>query len=147
MSKLKIIPSQFSGGGKEGDFGWMITQPKYANTFFIFNDNETEFKIHQSNPKDSSGCQVGGGNAVIRPYQCHTPPKAGGIPTGPNFTGLTSDVQTMIDSAMTTIKAGIKAGGYDSVVYSSDGHGGLGTSIFSVPDDVKNYIVSQINAL
>ena len=146
-SKLKIIPSVYSGDGKDGDFGWMIKQPKYAKTFFIFNDNVTEFEAHQNDPASPSGCGVGGGNAVIRPYQCQTPPKAGGIPTGPNFSGLSPDVKNMIDTAISSIKKGIIQGNYDSVVFSSDGHGGLGTSIFKVPEDVKTYIVDQINKL
>ncbi|MBQ0721746.1 MAG: hypothetical protein KBT89_16275 [Gammaproteobacteria bacterium] len=62
---IKIIASVFSGDGKVGDFGWMITQPEYAKTFFIFNDNVSQFKIHQDHPNDPSGCSIGGGNAII----------------------------------------------------------------------------------
>jgi len=144
---IKIIASVFSGDGKVGDFGWMITQPEYAKTFFIFNDNVSQFKIHQDHPNDPSGCSIGGGNAIIRPYQCKTPPQAGGIPTGPSFIGLTAEVKQMIDAAIQAIKMGIQSGGYDRVAYSSNGHGGLGTSIFKVPQDVKTYIVAQINTL
>jgi len=146
-SKVKVIGSVFSRGGKEGDFGWMIDRPEYASAFFIFNDNTSQFEDHQKDPKSANGCSVGGGNAVIRPYQCKSPAKAGGIPTGPNYKGLTPDVKSMIDAAILTIKNNIKSGGYDTVYYSSNGHGGLGTSIFKVPQDVKTYIVDQINSL
>lgn len=144
---VKIIPSVYSGDGKVGDFGWMITQPEYAKTFFIFNDNVSQFQMHQDHPNNLSGCSIGGGNAIIRPYQCKTPPQAGGIPTGPSFSGLTPDVKQMIDVAIQAIKNGIQAGDYNSVAYSSNGHGGLGTSIFKVPEAVKTYIVAQINTL
>ncbi len=146
-NKLEIIPSVYHGDGIDGDFGWMIQQATYKDAFFIFNDNQSQFEAHIQDPAGVAGCSVGGGNAVIRPYQCHTPPKAGGIPTGPGFSGLTTEVQAMIDLAMEEIKKGIKAGSYSKVVFSSNGHGGLGTSIFHVPDDVKKYIVAQILSL
>lgn len=146
-SRLKIIPSVFHKGGQEGDFDWMIKQDKYKSAFFIFNDNESQFKLHLKNPSDPNGCSIGGGNAKIRPYQCQTPPKAGGIPTGPNFTGLTEEVKSMIDTAIIQIKEKIRLGGYTEVIYSSDGHGSLGTGIFHVPNEVKNYIVAEIEKL
>ena len=146
-NNLKIIPSVFHGDGQDGDFGWMIKQEKYKDAFFIFNDNRSQFEAHVKDGSGITGCSAGGGNAVIRPYQCQTPPKAGGIPTGPGFSGLTTEVQSMIDQSIEEIKKGIKAGSYSTVVYSSNGHGGLGTSIFHVPDDVKKYIVENILSL
>ena len=146
-NKLKIIPSVFHGDGQDGDFGWMIIQEKYKDAFFIFNDNQSQFEAHIKDASGIAGCSAGGGNAIIRPYQCQTPPKAGGIPTGPGFSGLTTEVQSMIDQSIEEIKKGIKAGSYSTVVYSSNGHGGLGTSIFHVPDDVKKYIVEKILSL
>ncbi len=146
-NKLKIIPSVYHQDGEEGDFEWMIQQEKYKDAFFIFNDNQSQFEAHVQDPTGIAGCSAGGGNAVIRPYQCYTPPKAGGIPTGPGFSGLTPEVQSMIDLAIEKIKQGIKADSYSAVVYSSNGHGGLGTSIFHVPDDVKKYIVNEIESL
>lgn len=143
-NKLKIIPSVYQGDGKDGDFGWMIKQEKYKDAFFIFNDNQSQYEAHIKDPCGDAGCSVGGGNAVIRPYQCMAPTKAGGIPTGPGFSDLTAEVQLMIDQAVEEIKKGIKAGSYSEIVYSSNGHGGLGTSIFHVPDDVKKYIVEKI---
>ena len=50
-----------------------------------------------------AGCAPGGGNAIIRPYQCKTPPRAAGIPTGPNYDSLTPEVKQIIDEAIATI--------------------------------------------
>jgi len=144
MKAVKIIPSIYKGQGMEGDFEWMIQQDKYKSTFFIFNDNESQFKAHLKDPSDPLGCNVGGGNAVIRPYQCTNPPQAGGIPTGPNFPSLTPEVKQLIDSAIHLIQQNIDTYNYNAVVFSANENGGLGTSIFEVPDDVKTYIVKQI---
>jgi hypothetical protein len=74
----------FNGTGKDGDFGWMILQDQYRDVLFIFNDNVKQFTAHQNDSLDPEGCSPGGGNAIIRPYQCLTPPRAAGIPTGPD---------------------------------------------------------------
>ena len=60
----------------------MIEQPEYADALFVFNDNEGEFRAHQGHAPGARRCHAGGGNAVIRPYQCEDPPRAAGIPTG-----------------------------------------------------------------
>lgn len=149
---LRIHPSVFSHGGTDGDFGWMIQQDKYANAFFIFNDNEEEFLAYQGNQGTSGpGCSAGGGNAGIRPWQCATPPRAGGIPTGTldhgGYPKLTAEVKAHIDTAVAFIAARIADHGFTDVYFSSDGHGGLGTGIFRVGADVKAYIVQQIDGL
>jgi predicted NAD-dependent protein-ADP-ribosyltransferase YbiA (DUF1768 family) len=145
--KLTIIASVFHKGGEVGDFKWMINNPDYKDAFFIFNDNKEEFQIHHDDPNDPAGCHVGGGNAAIRPWQCKTPPQAAGIPTGPNFTGLTAEVQQLIDLAVNDIRANLKNTNYQRIIFSSDGNGGLGTGIFEVPEEVKKYIVKQIYSL
>ena len=70
---MQVIGSIFGGGGKAGDFGWMIQQPEYDDALFIFNDNEEQFLAFRKNPKSGAGCARGGGNAIIRPYQCAEP--------------------------------------------------------------------------
>lgn len=147
---MKIVPSVYHGGGKGGDFSWMIVQPSYAKALFIFNDNEQQFLDHQQDPTSASGCAAGGGNAVIRPYQCQQPPKAAGIPTGSHGQGypsLTPQVKTVIDQAVAAIRQVLDDGDYDTLVYSSDGQGGLGTNIFRVGQDVQSYIIGEINRL
>lgn len=148
---MQVIGSIFTGGGKVGDFGWMIRQPEYADALFIFNDNEEQFLAHQENPDDPYGCARGGGNAVIRPYQCAKPPKAAGIPTGMNGVGYPSfitHVQKMVDQAIAAIRALIATGRYQRIYYSAANESGdLGTGIFHVGDDVKRYITTQIKKL
>jgi hypothetical protein len=79
---MEVIGSIFKGSGQKGDFGWMIEQPEYAEALFVFNDNEEQFREQRKDPSSPFGCTPGGGNAVIRPYQCEEPPRAAGIPTG-----------------------------------------------------------------
>jgi hypothetical protein len=104
---MRVIGFVFSGRGQDGDFSWMIEQDRYKDALFIFNDNEGQYKEHRDNPGDLTGpgCQPGGGNAVIRPYQCSTPPRAAGIPTGPNYDHVTPDVKHTIDDAIAAINA------------------------------------------
>lgn len=143
---VELIGSVFQGGRKPGDFGWMITQPDHADALFVFNDNEREFRAHQLHAPGGSGCHAGGGNAVIRPYQCEDPPRAAGIPTGDagGYPELTDQARATIDEALAAIGALLATGRYTQVFYSADASGGLGTSIFSPGDDVKKYIVDGL---
>lgn len=147
---IVVIGSQFTAPGRDGDFGWMIEQAKYDDVLFIFNDNEEQFLEHVRDPSSDFGCAAGGGNAVIRPYRCRTPPKSAGIPTGANGQGyqdLTATNQRTIDLAMTNIRQLIRTDRYGRIVYSSDESGSLGTGIFEVASSVKNYIVREISRL
>ncbi|MFY9770249.1 MAG: hypothetical protein WAK04_08450 [Xanthobacteraceae bacterium] len=143
-----VIGEVFIEPGKDGDFSWMIQQLQYRDVLFIFNDNEQQFKAHQDNPNAAKGCSAGGGNAVIRPYQCLIPPRAAGIPTGPNYKSLTPDAKDNIDEAINTIKSIVAREHYRRIMYSArDTSGALGTQIFSPGDDVKEYIVRQLRAI
>lgn len=147
---MKVIGSIFGGGGKDGDFAWMITQDYYRDALFVFNDNEAQYKAHreQATKLGGSGCAPGGGNAVIRPYQCQTPPRAAGIPTGPNYDSLAPCVKEIIDEAIATIKRIALKERYNRIIYSAaNATGDLGTSIFHVGDNVKEYIVNQLKGL
>ena len=148
---LQVIGSIFAGGGKAGDFGWMIQQTEYADALFVFNDNEEQFLSHRKNPKVGTGCDVGGGNAVVRPYQCENPPRAIGIPTGSkgnSYSSLTAHVQQTIDDAISAIQSLIATGRYQRLFYSAaNTAGALGTGIFDVGDDVKRYIVARLRAI
>ena len=68
----------FQAKGVHGDFAWMIGQPQYAKTIFIFNDNVVD--AADPNPHD------GAGSAAIRTeswkYKPTSSPRALGIPTG-----------------------------------------------------------------
>ncbi len=147
---MKVIGSIFVGGGRDGDFNLMITQGQYQDALFIFNDNEQQYQEHRDKPGDptGTGCVSGGGNAVIRPYQCQSPPRAAGIPTGPNYNTLTPAVKQIIDEAIATIKSIAVKEGYNRIIYSAKSiNGDLGTAIFHVGDDVKNYIVDRLKSL
>lgn len=147
---MLVIGSVFLGHNQDGDFGWMLQQETYSDSFFVFNDNQEQYQEHRKNPKSSYGCAAGGGNASIRPYQCEDPPRAGGVPTGANAEGyasLTPEVKQIIDEAVATIKQTCDEHGYKRLFYSSDGHGSLGTRIFGPGNDVKAYIVQQLEAL
>lgn len=140
---MEIIGTVFKCPGEHGDFAWMIEQPEYADALFIFNDNEEQFLAYRSEPRPPWACTDGGGNAVIRPYQCTDPPRAAGIPTGSGGRGyqeLDDHVRFIIDRAISDIRGLLETGRYDRVFYSSDGKGGLGTEIFTVGEEVKGYV-------
>lgn len=149
---IELIGSVFRGPGREGDFGWMIGRPEYADALFVFNDNEEQFLAHLRNPEDAAGCSAGGGNAVIRPWQCREPPRAAGIPTGSLANGgyrqLSKDARTYIDEALVRIRNLIDVQGYHRVYYSAEHEGGaLGTGIFDVDEGVKRYIMTRLREL
>lgn len=142
----------FAGRGRDGDFGWMIEQPGYADTLFVFNDNEEQFRAYLKKPASPAGCSAGGGNAVIRPYRCASPPRAAGIPTGTlgagGYPALTDGVRQVIDEAIAHIGSVVGAHRYQRVLYSAaDARGALGTGIFAVGEDVKRYIVERLREL
>ncbi len=143
---MKIIPSIFVKRNEEGDFDWMIHQKEYNHILFIFNDNV----------EDHNTSYLGGGNAIIRQYNQYSDlmiPRSAGIPTG-NYMGgfkrLTENVQWYIDEAILEIKDIIEEYNYDTVMYSSlktedkNGHMKLGSGIFNISDDVKEYIVKEL---
>jgi hypothetical protein len=146
---MELVGSVFTGRGRAGDFGWMIEQPEYADALFVFNDNESQFRAHQGHAAGARRCSAGGGNAVIRPYQCEDPPHAAGIPTGDagGYPRLTDAARTAIDDALAAIRALLATGRYQRVIYSADPSGALGTGIFDVGDDVKRYIVDGLRTL
>ena len=142
---IEIIPSIFIGKNKVGDFNWMINQPEYDNALFIFNDNE---EFHYM-------CIKGIGNAIIRQYNCYNKnisiPRSAGIPTGTmkngGYTELSPDIKKIIKSAIREIKQLIDTYNYQTIYFSSDKNGKLGTSIFTVHPDVIDYITSKIKLL
>jgi hypothetical protein len=148
---MEVIGTVFNGAGQVGDFRWMIEQPEYADALFIFNDNEEQFRAYRRNRGDRFGCAPGGGNAAIRPYRCTDPVRAAGIPTGADRIGyvhLTSEIREVIDDAFSVVRELVATGHYNRVIYSAaDDSGQLGTGIFNVATDVKEYIVSQLKGL
>ena len=148
---IHIVPSVYKGFGQDGDFDAMIHKHEYVDALFVFNDNEEQWKAHLSGIH--SACFKGGGNAIIRPYQDKTPPRAVGIPTGhamvkgSGYESLTPEVKAVLDRALGVVRDLVDTGRYDKLVYSSDGHDSLGTGIFKVGQDVKDYIVVRLHGL
>ena len=86
--------------GAEGDFQWMIKQPQYNNTLFIFMENFVDAMRQDS--------EAGGGTACLRPYSLYHQPDssyklcAAGVPTGwshetHGFSIMDADVKQAID--------------------------------------------------
>ena len=141
---VKVIGSIYTGNNTVGDFNWMIKQSDYTNCLFIFNDN---IECHLTNKK-------GSGNAIIRQFNRFSSlakPMSSGIPTGTlkygGFTKLDEEVKTIIDGSITEIKELIEKYNFDTVYFSQDSSGKLGTSIFKVNQDVIDYITEQIYKL
>ena len=148
---MQLIGTVFQGGGTYGDFGWMIPQPEFSNALFVFNDNQEQFLAHLNDSKSTYGCAPGGGNAIVRPYQCQNPPRAAGIPTGSmgaSYSALSPDTALMIDNAVKVIESLLSSGRYNRVFYSATSENGpLGTGIFKVSKEVKDYILEKLRAL
>jgi len=145
---MQVIKSQYSGPRQNGDFSWMIGRPEFARALFIFNDNEAQFIAFQTG--HASGLSAGGGNAAIRPYQGHSPIRAAGIPTGNHggYQKLDKNVRALVDDAIAHIQRLLATGNYDQVIFSYDAQNEtLGTGIFNVADEVKNYIYESICSL
>jgi hypothetical protein len=145
---MQVIKSQYSGPRQNGDFSWMIGRPEFARALFIFNDNEAQFIAFQTG--HASGLTAGGGNAAIRPYQGHSPIRAAGIPTGNHggYQKLDKNVRALVDDAIAHIQRLLATDNYDQVIFSYDAKNEtLGTGIFNVADEVKNYIYESICSL
>lgn len=143
--KIRKVKSVFTRPETEGDFAWMIEQPKYAQSLFIFNDNETQFKAFHA--KDPNGLSAGGGNAIIRPYQAGAHPRAAGIPTGDGtgYLVLDSHVKGVINQAINYIKKLLASGNYNEIVFCTDQAGEtLGAGIYSIACEVKDYIFREL---
>lgn len=159
--KISIYGTIFSVPGKLGDFEWMINQPEYRNSLFIFNDNIVH---HNSSRK-------GAGNAVIRPYNKYgftklglSKPLSAGIPTGTSVqsngfqdlnepivlpNGLQTTVKIVIDNSINEIKKLLHKYKYDAIYYSASNStdATIGASIFAPSVNVKEYITKKIHSL
>ena len=143
---IKVVRSTYRGAGVLGDYLWMIDQPEFARALFIFNDNEEQFDAYVAG--EASGFTAGGGNAAIRPLRKHSPPRAAGVPTGKHgrgYSALDATTKSKIDEALAVIHALLKTGDYDQIVVSKDKDDDtLGTGIFEVAREVRDYIYQQL---
>jgi hypothetical protein len=140
----QVIGTKFTKVGVYGDFDWMITQPEYSDSLFIYNDNIEAFKnLNYRRP--------GAGNAIIRPYRFKNPPRAMPIPTGSRaeggFTELSTNVKNDIDRSIREIKDVITKNNYKRVFYSAGSDEIIGMSIFHVDYEVRKYITNELKSL
>ncbi|MFK4488865.1 hypothetical protein ABIA45_003943 [Bradyrhizobium sp. USDA 336] len=42
--KVEVVGVVFTGGGKYGDFSWMIERTAYRDALFVFDDNEAQYR-------------------------------------------------------------------------------------------------------
>jgi hypothetical protein len=150
---VAVLKSRFEGAGREGDFSWMILQPQYDRTLFVFNDNEEQFYAHFNGTEHC--CSAGGGNAAIRPWQCGDEPRATGVPTGcyqpgPHqlgYSALDSHVRRAIADALAQIVRLLRTGRFDTLAFSWDDRTHLGGRIFDTAQDVRDHIVAELLAV
>lgn len=145
----QVIGFVFDGQNKDGDFNWMISRDQYRDALFVFNDNEGQYYQHRDHPTEvtGAGCLAGGGNAIIRPYQCRTPPRSIGIPTGPNYSSLTPEVKRTLDEAIDNVHRIASKQKFKRIIYNAaNARGDLGTRTFQVGEDVKQYIVMKLKS-
>ncbi|MFM8505219.1 MAG: hypothetical protein ACKOBB_09315 [Acidimicrobiaceae bacterium] len=143
---IKVVRSTYRGAGVLGDYLWMIDQPEFARSLFIFNDNEEQFDAYVAG--EAGGFTAGGGNAAIRPLRKHSPPRAAGVPTGKHdrgYSALDATTKSKIDEALAVINALLKTCDYDQIVVSTSKDGDtLGTGIYEVAREVRDYIYQRL---
>lgn len=142
---ITLVPNVYVHGDPDTDFGRMLVRPEYADALFVFNDNEQQFLAFQSGDHDLGG-RPGGGNGAIRPYQCASPPRAAGIPTGPGYLALDERNRSLIDQAAAYVARVAHEVGYRRVIYSASEADAdlIGRSIFDVGDDVRRHVVQAL---
>ena len=160
-TKIPIYYVVFTGSNKLGDYGYMIKQPEYQNTLFIFNDNEVDHRT----------IKAGGGNAVIRPYNFYgwfkikglTKPLSAGISTGDGKSNkgyqlldkdTLHDINLRVNDIRSTLLTEFT---YDQIIYSGtnnqnpkfkgDPEDLIGIGIFDVNKNVREYITQEIKCL
>ena len=154
IRNIVVVPSLFQGGGQKGDYAYDISQPEHKTTLFVFTDN-TERRGEA-------------GSASIRPYI--RDPRYGnvvGISTGvrpqnqartnTGFMNLDeSGAREWIDADITQLRKMLLSGRFSRVMYPADsikkmqtdnfiGAPVLGSGVFVVGDDVKQYITEKIH--
>jgi hypothetical protein len=150
---VTVRGSRFKGGKKPGDFAWMFKQDKYRRTFFVFNDNEEQYDLFIGGDRGTNlgeGCGKGKGNGVMRPFQCQTPQRVAGVPTGvrgQGYPSLSAPVKAKIDDSIKRIRELVSKGDFDTVVFSQDIESPtLGAGIYAkhMGMDVRDYIFKSL---
>ena len=139
----KVIGAVFKAPRQPGDFVHELRTD--YRTLFVYNENA----FTQTDKRDN---HPGGGNAAIRPYRPSG--RAIGIPTGyeVGFASMSSThprfgyARSLIDGAIDEIVEHVVAypNRFDAIKFSATEDGKLGTGIFHVGDDVRDYITHRL---
>lgn len=139
----RVVGQGFQGIGRSGDFLFELRSD--YRTLFVYNEN-----AHTQTDKCNN--IAGGGNAIVRPYRPSG--RVIGIPTGFNmgFRHLQEHhtvfgvAREMIDTAIDEIVDHVVAhpNRFDKIKFSANADGKIGTGIFVVGDDVRNYITERL---
>ena len=141
-----VVKEVFQGLGRVGDFNHELRSD--YRTLFVYNENAyTQTDKLQNYP--------GGGNAIIRPFRPSG--RAIGVPTGfdNGFRSLDEQdpqfgsARTMIDEAIGEIVEHVAANPnrFDAIKFSANHDGKLGTGIFSIDEQVREYITMRLMTL
>jgi hypothetical protein len=103
----------------------------------------------------SHTCTKGGGNAAIRPRQCHPHWQAAGMPTGSvkpgphlrGYSSLDAQVTAAVGDAIRQISNLLATGRFDTLAFSYDPVTKLGGKIFSTAQVVRDHIYDQLVAV
>jgi hypothetical protein len=101
-------------------------------------------------------CTSGGGNAAIRPYQCHPHWRAAGVPTGTyaqgsvhhlGYSALDGQVLEALGCAFRQIGNLLAGGRFETLAFSYDPVTKLGGKIFDTAQPVRDFIHDSLVAL
>eukprot|EP00457_Paulinella_chromatophora_P016615 gb/GEZN01017457.1/.p1 GENE.gb/GEZN01017457.1/~~gb/GEZN01017457.1/.p1 ORF type:complete len:135 (+),score=27.24 gb/GEZN01017457.1/:67-471(+) len=130
---IKLVPSHFKDFGKEGDFEWMIKQPKYANHFFIFQDTTAGAETRGKGADCVRGHERAYGIVVADP--------------GRGFKELDEKKKAVIDAAVEHIRQVCKKKGYTCIQYPANDNGGFAASRFGELEKVSNYVTDRLKSI
>lgn len=154
---MKIIPIKYNSNDKKTDAKSIIINAMRNNKkiLYIFNDNTL----------DMYSSKIGGGNAIVRQFNEFSKypiPYSAGIPTG-RFSRIcdrlvgfkTLDIshdklaKKLIDFAINRIKILISMYKYDTIYFNINDKDEkmIGTSLFKVGTDIREYIYNEIMKL
>lgn len=153
--KLRVLSCKYTEKNTDGDFRWMLRQPQYAMSLFLYSENVVDWLTQENK---------GGGTACLRPftYNAHKlmkiecEPRAAGLPTGwsrqsRGFSRLDNLTKEAINFAFDHIVALIRElKTIDTVIYScAENDYDIGVNIFkgSLSDEVVSYITARIHVL
>ena len=147
---VAVLGVVYDGPHKYGDFKWMLKQPEYEDTLFVYNDNVKD----NLDPNSMDGA----GSAAIRnvSWRFATPPRSVGIPTGwsvasGGFDEMDIYSKRAIDFSIARIWKIIMDSDskVTKVIYSCSREDKMkiGVSIFQPHSSILNYINDQLHNL